>query len=136
MIAALAHINMLVPPNTLHLAEAFYGDTLGLASRAVPKLQQDCLRWFDIGASGQQVHIAFGPAGEGLSSRHPCFRLESGEALVELRRRIWEHFEAGGGAAPMEADRPGDDDSGAKGEEYPSRFFARDYAGNRLEFSL
>jgi hypothetical protein len=26
--------------------------------------------------------------------------------------------------------------TGAKGEEYPSRFFARDYANNRLEFSL
>lgn len=26
--------------------------------------------------------------------------------------------------------------SGAKGVEYPTRFFARDYAGNRLEFSL
>jgi hypothetical protein len=25
---------------------------------------------------------------------------------------------------------------GAKGVEYPNRFFARDYAGNRLEFSL
>jgi hypothetical protein len=26
--------------------------------------------------------------------------------------------------------------TGAKGVEYPQRFFARDYAGNRLEFSL
>lgn len=26
--------------------------------------------------------------------------------------------------------------TGAKGVEYPTRFFARDYAGNRLEFSL
>ena len=26
--------------------------------------------------------------------------------------------------------------TGAKGVEYPKRFFARDYAGNRLEFSL
>ena len=25
---------------------------------------------------------------------------------------------------------------GAQGVEYPTRFFARDYAGNRLEFSL
>ena len=25
---------------------------------------------------------------------------------------------------------------GAKGVEYPTRFFARDYAGNRLEFSV
>lgn len=26
--------------------------------------------------------------------------------------------------------------TGAKGVEYPTRFFARDFAGNRLEFSL
>jgi hypothetical protein len=26
--------------------------------------------------------------------------------------------------------------TGAKGVEYPKRFFARDYANNRLEFSL
>jgi hypothetical protein len=26
--------------------------------------------------------------------------------------------------------------SGDQGIEYPKRFFARDYAGNRLEFSL
>lgn len=26
--------------------------------------------------------------------------------------------------------------TGAKGVEYPERFFARDYANNRLEFSL
>lgn len=25
---------------------------------------------------------------------------------------------------------------GSKGVEYPKRFFARDYAGNRLEFSV
>ena len=26
--------------------------------------------------------------------------------------------------------------TGSQGAEYPKRFFARDYAGNRLEFSL
>jgi len=36
----------------------------------------------------------------------------------------------------MEADKPGEENSGAKGEEYSTRFFARDFAGNRLEFSL
>lgn len=29
-----------------------------------------------------------------------------------------------------------DDDLGPSGIEYPSRFFARDYAGNLLEFSV
>ena len=35
--------------------------------------------------------------------------------------------------AKMSADMTG---LGAKGVEYPKRFFARDYAGNGLEFSL
>lgn len=94
-------------------------------------------------------------ATEPKSSRHPCFKLESPEALLELRQRIWDHHQNGGAAAPKEADKPGEADSGtlqtqklaahecayrdelgSKGVEYPQRFFARDYAGNRLEFSL
>lgn len=111
MISGLAHVNMLVPPGTLEQAEVFYGETLGLKSRAVPKMQKDSLRWFDIGDSGQQVHIAFGP-NESKSSRHPCFKLESQDALLKLRQRIWEHHEKGGEAAPKEADKPGEVNSG------------------------
>ena len=70
---------------------------------------------YDIGTSGQQVHIAFGPA-EKNSSRHPCFRIDSPEALLELRRRVWEHHQAGGASAPLEADKPGEVNSGAQGE--------------------
>ncbi|KAK5126476.1 hypothetical protein LTR85_010712 [Meristemomyces frigidus] len=135
MISGIAHVNMLVPPGTLEHAETFYGQTLGLKSRPVPKMQKDSLRWFDIGDSGQQIHIAFGPNVE-KSSRHPCFKLESQDALLQLRQKIWEHHEQGGEAAPKEADKPGQTDSGAQGAEYPTRFFARDYAGNRLEFTL
>ncbi|RMY08971.1 hypothetical protein D0867_08865 [Hortaea werneckii] len=153
MISGLAHVNILVPPGTLEQADQFYGETLGLKPREVPKLQKNSLRWFDIGDSGQQVHVALG-MNETKSSRHPCFKIESPDALLQLRQRIWEHFTSGGPAAPQEADRPGDKDSGrcprpmccfvlgltdgagAQGVEYPSRFFARDYAGNRLEFSL
>ncbi|EME83344.1 uncharacterized protein MYCFIDRAFT_81778 [Pseudocercospora fijiensis CIRAD86] len=136
MISGIAHINLLVPPGTLDQAHEFYGETLGLSAREVPSLQKGSLAWFDIGSSGQQVHIAFGPNADPESSRHPCFRISSAEALVTLRQKIWEHHERGDSAAPREADRPGEADSGAKGVEYPSRFFARDYAGNRLEFSL
>ncbi|KAF2720114.1 hypothetical protein K431DRAFT_286120 [Polychaeton citri CBS 116435] len=139
MISGLAHVNLTVPPSTLHLADEFYADTLGLSKRPVPELQRHTLAWFDIGASGQQVHIAFGKEpNEPKASRHPCFRLESPEALLQLRQRIWDHHERGGEAAPLEADRPGEESSsfGARGKEYPQRFFARDYAGNRLEFSL
>lgn len=93
---------------------------------------------FDIGSSGQQVHVAFdlNESNATKSSRHPCFKIESPEALLQLRQRIWEHHEKGDDAAPLEADKPGEPDSGKKGVEYPSRFFARDFAGNRLEFSL
>ncbi|KAK4503598.1 hypothetical protein PRZ48_004513 [Zasmidium cellare] len=135
MISGLAHVNLTVPEGTLSQADAFYGQTLGLTARAVPERQKGTLAWFDIGDSGQQIHIAFGP-NELKSSRHPCFRLESPDALLALRQRIWEHHVKGDDAAPKEADQPGETNSGAQGKEYPQRFFARDYAGNRLEFSL
>ncbi len=90
---------------------------------------------FNIGDSGQQVHVAPGVNETKTSDRHPCFKLQSQETLLELQRRIWDHHVQGGDAAPLEADRPGEN-SGTKGVEYPSRFFARDFAGNRLEFSL
>ncbi|KAF2193174.1 hypothetical protein K469DRAFT_551609 [Zopfia rhizophila CBS 207.26] len=135
MIVSLAHVNLTVPVGTLDKAEEFYGRTLGLKSPPVPHLQRDSLGWFDIGTSGQQIHIAFGE-NDPDSSRHPCFRIESGKALLALRKRVWDHYQRADAAAPLAADEPGKEDSGDKGIEYPVRFFARDYAGNRLEFSL
>lgn len=139
MITGLHHVNLIVPPGTLDEAEAFYGKTLGLTPRAVPERQRGSLAWcvypiplptshlsdtsltsrYDIGTSGQQVHIAFGPA-EKNSSRHPCFRIDSPEGLLELRQRVWEHHQAGGASAPQEADKPGEVNSGAQGEISPS----------------
>ncbi|KAI0144387.1 hypothetical protein GGR57DRAFT_333679 [Xylariaceae sp. FL1272] len=138
MITGIHHINLLVPPNTLDDAVAFYSGTLGLKERPVPELQKGTLKWFDIGTSGQQVHIALGKPQDfsSDSARHPCFRLGDGEQLLEMRRRIYEHLERGGTGAPKAADKPGEENSGDKGVEYPQRFFARDYAGNRLEFTL
>jgi hypothetical protein len=114
LITGIAHINLTIPRDTLHLANEFYGTTLGLSPRAVPHLQKGELAWFDVADSGQQVHIAFGAPSdfEKPSRRHPCFRLSSPTALLELRRRIWAHFERGGDAAPREADKPGEVDSG------------------------
>lgn len=138
MITGIHHINLVVPAGKLHLATEFYGTTLGLTPRPVPQLQRETLAWFDIGSSGQQVHVAFGkaPDFEHTSSRHPCFKVGSIEELDELRSRIWSHYERKDESAPMEADKPGMEDSGAKGVEYPTRFFMRDFAGNRLEFTL
>lgn len=141
MITGLHHINLVVPPATLPAAHAFYGTTLGLTPRPVPARQRDTLAWFDLGASGQQVHIALGPPAAASasslssSSHHPCFRVADPAALDALRARVWAHYEQGGAGAPMACDRPGDESSGAQGPEYPRRFFARDFAGNRLEFS-
>ncbi|TVY27595.1 hypothetical protein LHYA1_G004040 [Lachnellula hyalina] len=134
MITGIAHVNILVPPGTLEQTEEFYAGTLGFTSITVPERQKGTLKWFDIVPGGQQIHVAFG-TNEPKSSRHPCFKVESPDALLKLQTRIYEHFESGKQAAPLEADKPGES-SGAVGVEYPSRFFARDYAGNRLEFSL
>jgi catechol 2,3-dioxygenase-like lactoylglutathione lyase family enzyme len=138
MISGIHHINLVVPPGTLAHATTFYATTLGLTPRAVPHLQRDTLAWFDIGTSGQQVHIAIGKPGDFAhsSSRHPCFRVESVEKLKELQKKVHSHFKEGGEAAPQSCDNPDGKNSGAEGVEYPTRFFARDFAGNRVEFSV
>jgi len=136
MITGIAHVNLTVPRGTLDDASAFYGETLGFHPVAVPEKQKGQLAWFDITPNGQQIHIAFGPDNDPQSSRHPCFKLGSPEALLEMQRRIWSHHLRKDSAAPLAADKPGEANSGAQAIEYPKRFFARDYAGNRLEFSL
>ncbi|KAG9195817.1 hypothetical protein G6011_00938 [Alternaria panax] len=117
MITGIHHINLVVPPSTFHLANDFYATTLGLTPRAVPHLQRETLAWFDIGTSGQQVHIAFGKPEDFAhqSSQHPCFRVGSVEALNELQKKVWEHFERKGESAPLMADEPGMKNSGAEG---------------------
>jgi hypothetical protein len=45
MITGIAHVNLIVPPGTLHLADAFYGDTLGMHRAPVPPRQKDMLAW-------------------------------------------------------------------------------------------
>lgn len=47
-----------------------------------------------------------------------------------------EHFRSERDGKPRMADKPGVDNSGSQCVEFPTRFFARDFAGNRLEFSL
>ena len=42
---ALAHVNLVVPKGTLHLAEEFYTDVIGFHNDPVPQLQKDVLRW-------------------------------------------------------------------------------------------
>ncbi|KAJ5600119.1 hypothetical protein N7450_001186 [Penicillium hetheringtonii] len=136
MISGIAHINLTVTPGTLAQAEEFYVKTLGLTSAPVPELQIGTICWFNIGSSGQQVHVTDHAPENPDSTRHPCFKVNSREELEELKKAIYDHHVRGGPAAPLAADKPGEVDSGTKGKEYPNRFFARDYAGNRLEFSM
>jgi hypothetical protein len=75
------------------------------------------LAWFDIASSGQQIHVAFGSDADfealaAKSRRHPCFKIDSPEKLLELQKRIWAHFQAGGEGAPRECDEPGAENSG------------------------
>ncbi|ORY25523.1 hypothetical protein BCR39DRAFT_507024 [Naematelia encephala] len=137
---ALQHVNFTVGKGTLHLAEEFYAEVLGFHNDPVPQSEKDILRWFRIGNGPQQIHVAFErqpghPEISPLSSRHACFILPSKEALFNLQKRIWAHHKSGSLASASMCDEPGEDNSGSKGDEYPTRFFARDYAGNRLEFS-
>ncbi|RAH47553.1 putative glyoxalase family protein [Aspergillus brunneoviolaceus CBS 621.78] len=136
MISGIHHVNILVPDGTLDQATEFYSDTLGLESAPVPELQKGTILWFNLTPDGsQQIHVNLGPNPELDSQRHACLRVSSLDELQTLQKRILAHQESGGPAAPMDVDRLGMC-SGPTGEEYPRRFFARDFAGNRLEFSV
>ena len=75
--------------------------TLGILSR------------FDIGSSGQQVHITCGPT-DPKHSRHPCFKLPGRDELEAIKKSIYDHHIRGGPAAPMAADQPGEEGSGMR----------------------
>ncbi|KAJ5663952.1 hypothetical protein N7507_004683 [Penicillium longicatenatum] len=135
MIQGIAHVNLTVHPGTLDDALEFYSKTLELTPAPVPELQKGTILWFNIGSSGQQIHVTMGPT-DPEHTRHPCFKLDTREDLEAMKKKIHDHYARGGPAAPMAADKPGDMDSGTQGKEYPKRFFVRDYAGNLLEFTL
>ncbi|KAJ9655365.1 hypothetical protein H2198_005739 [Neophaeococcomyces mojaviensis] len=143
--SGLDHVNLLVPPHTLHLAYDFYAGTLGLTPTAVPPSSKGHLAWFKIGNSSQQIHItsqhplnSTQMKAQTESPRHFCFKIPSQEKLDLLHGRIWQHYERGGEGAPVHSDDPAQSNRVSQGAagEFPNRFFARDYAGNRLEFSL
>ncbi|KAJ5770592.1 uncharacterized protein N7511_002643 [Penicillium nucicola] len=135
MISGIAHVNLTMPKGTLDHAKEFYGTTLGLVSAPVPELQIGTILWFNLGSSGQQIHVSVGTT-DPTATRHPCFKLDTREDLEAIKKNIYDHHVRGGAAAPMAADKPGEQDSGTQGKEYPTRFFARDYAGNLLEFTM
>ena len=144
LISGLHHVNLLVPPHTLHLAEAFYAGTLGLTQVVVPNSSKAHLAWFAIASSGQQLHITsehylnhVQMQAQAESPRHLCLRISTESRLDKVHRMIWQQYEGGEEGAPVYCDEPGNDNGGrGTSGDFPKRFFARDYAGNRLEFSL
>ena len=144
LISGLAHVNLLVPPQTLHLAEQFYAGTLGLTQTTVPPSKKAILAWFNIGSSGQQIHITSQhhldeaqTKAQVESPRHPCFKISSEDKLDRLQDLVWQMYQKGEEGAPLHCDKQAENSSGQGGAgDFPKRFFARDYAGNRLEFTL
>lgn len=147
LISGLDHVNLLVPRQTLHLAHAFYAGSLGLSPLPVPESCpfKGLVGWFDIAGSGQQIHImsAHHLSPEQLraqaeSQRHLCFKIPTQEKLERIQNIIWQLYERRAEGDPVYCDEPIPSDSKRRQirGDMPSRFFARDYAGNRLEFSL
>ncbi|KAK5942822.1 hypothetical protein PMZ80_005388 [Knufia obscura] len=144
LISGLHHVNIQVPPQTLHIASQFYAGTLGLTQTPAPDSMKAHLAWFDMGSSGQQIHITSQfhldqaqMKAQSESPRHLCFKILSEDKLDQLQERIWQLYKTGGESAPVHCDDPAQTASGRIGPKgFPKRFFARDYAGNRLEFSL
>lgn len=70
-------------------------------------------RRFNLTPDGsQQIHVAFGSNSDLHSDRHACLRVGSPDHLLTLQQRIWEHHQRGGDAAPLHADKPGEQNSG------------------------
>lgn len=82
-----------------------------LRETARTQADQDFHR-FNIGSSGQQIHITDRASEDPKSSRHPCFKVNTREELEEVKQSIYDHHVRGGPAAPMAADKPGEANSG------------------------
>lgn len=148
LISNLDHINIQVPPHTLPLARLFYGTTLNLSETPAPPMSQPHLAWFLIGSSTHTIHISsqyhLTPGqlkAQTESPRHLCFKIDSEEKLRVLQERVYRHYEMGGPGAPVYCDemsewREKQSKGGKDTGGFPMRFFARDYAGNRIEFTL
>lgn len=100
--------------------------------------------WFNIANSGQQLHVtsehnlnSTQMKAQSESPRHPCFKVPSEEKLLVLQQRLWDLYDQRDVGAPVQCDKPGADNGGqGQSGDFPKRFFARDYAGNRLEFTV
>ena len=113
LLRRVAHVNLSV--DDVDAARRFYGDLLGLTAAPRPADAGRAGAWFKLGDT--ELHLSLEIAADNArSKRHVAFEVTD---LDGLRRRL---ADAG---APIEEARPM---AGVR------RFFARDPAGNRLEF--
>jgi catechol 2,3-dioxygenase-like lactoylglutathione lyase family enzyme len=113
MLRRIAHVNLTI--DDVDAARAFYGELLGLAAVARPGDAPGRGCWFALGDVELHLSIEEG-ADNARSKRHVAFEVTD---LAALRERITAAGVATHSGSPM------------AGVE---RFFARDPAGNRLEF--
>jgi catechol 2,3-dioxygenase-like lactoylglutathione lyase family enzyme len=113
LLRRVAHVNLSV--DDVDAARRFYGEVLGLdpAPRPADAGRAGC--WFRLGELELHVSLELG-ADNARAKRHVAFEVVD---LEELRARL------SAAGAPIEEGRP---IAGVR------RFFARDPAGNRLEF--
>jgi catechol 2,3-dioxygenase-like lactoylglutathione lyase family enzyme len=109
----LAHVNLSV--DNIEAARRFYGETLGLAAapRSTDAARPGC--WFRLGDAELHLSVEEG-SDNARSKRHVAFEVGDLDAL---------HARLVAAGVPLEVARPM---AGVR------RFFARDPAGNRLEF--
>lgn len=108
-----AHVNLSV--DDVEAARRFYGEVLGFEAAPRPADAGRAGCWFSLGSC--ELHVSLEPGADNAGSkRHVAFEVED---LAAVRARLSSH------GVPLEEARP------IPGME---RFFARDPAGNRLEF--
>jgi catechol 2,3-dioxygenase-like lactoylglutathione lyase family enzyme len=113
MLKRLAHVNLSV--DDVEAARRFYGQLLGLEEIARSEGQRRPGAWFRLGAL--ELHLSHEPDPHNADSkRHVAFEVRDVDALRENLEEAGVAVEEGSEVRGMR------------------RFFARDPAGNRLEF--
>lgn len=117
-VVGLQHASIPMPAGGNARARDFYGSKLGLKEKVVPdSLDGEKLVWFQLGDSGDELHV-FTEDGESRSpGQHICIRVDDADA--------WRSSLSSKGIEILETEaivnRP--------------RFFIRDPFGNRLEIT-
>lgn len=111
----IAHVNLSI--DDVDAARAFYGELLGLAALARPADAGRSGCWYAVG--DLEIHLSLEEGADNRSSkRHLAFEVDD---LAALRARLSSAGVAIDDRSPMQG---------------VDRFFVRDPAGNRLEFTV